>query len=78
VRAGQDILAEAERDRIYERVPPEKPYGSLDALLKAELGVTREESVAKKRNKRNHQLLTAGRRKVHSAQANPVTTPSQQ
>jgi hypothetical protein len=35
---------EAEQYRIYERVPPEKPYGSLDALLIAEIGVNVETS----------------------------------
>jgi hypothetical protein len=40
----QNALAEAERYRIYDRVPPEQPYGSLDALLKAEIGVSIEES----------------------------------
>jgi hypothetical protein len=35
----QEALDEAERYRIYERVPPEKPYGSLDALLRAEIGL---------------------------------------
>ncbi len=45
----EGILEEAERDRIYERVPPEKPYGSLDALLKAELGVDKKESIEAKK-----------------------------
>ena len=36
----EKALREAEADRIYEHVPPGKPYGSLDALLQAELGVT--------------------------------------
>jgi hypothetical protein len=32
-------LAEVDQDRIYERVPVNRPYGSLAALVKAELGV---------------------------------------
>jgi hypothetical protein len=44
----QENLAEAERHEIYKRVPPGQPYGSLDALLVAELGVTREESIHSK------------------------------
>ncbi len=31
-------------ERIYERIPPEQPYGSLDALIKAEFGITIEET----------------------------------
>jgi hypothetical protein len=42
-----EALAEAEKFRIYERIPPESPYGSIDNLLKAEIGVTREEACAK-------------------------------
>ena len=38
-------LAVAERHEIFNRIPPEKPYGSMDAMLKAEIGVTLEESV---------------------------------
>jgi len=41
-------LAEAEHHEIYKRIPPEKPYGSLDALLRAELGVTLKESIQSK------------------------------
>lgn len=37
-------LEEAEQYRVYERVPEEKPYGSLDAMLLAEIGVTADES----------------------------------
>ncbi len=39
-----DLLAEAERDRIFDRLPPPPatPYGSLDAMLRGELGITRE------------------------------------
>jgi hypothetical protein len=40
----KQALEEAEQYRIYERVPPEKPYGSLDALLEAEIGVNVETS----------------------------------
>lgn len=43
-----DLLAEAERDKIYERLPPPPatPYGSMDSMLKAELGVNHAESRA--------------------------------
>jgi len=37
-------LAEVEQDHIYERVPVGKPYGSMAALVRAELGVELEES----------------------------------
>jgi hypothetical protein len=40
-------LAEAEQHRIYERVPPESPYGSLDAMLTAEIGETAASSTEK-------------------------------
>jgi hypothetical protein len=35
----QKALEEAEQYRIYDKVPPEAPYGSLDALLQTELGM---------------------------------------
>jgi hypothetical protein len=43
-RDWREALAEAEQYRIYTRIPPDKPYGSLDALLKAEIGVDRAAS----------------------------------
>jgi len=39
-------LAEAEEHRIYDYIPPEKPYGSMDALLVAEIGETAKTSTA--------------------------------
>jgi hypothetical protein len=36
----QETLELAKKHRVFELVPPEKPYGSLQAMLKAELGVT--------------------------------------
>jgi hypothetical protein len=44
IQQWEETLAEAEQHRIYEKVPPESPYGSLEAMLKAELGVGVEES----------------------------------
>lgn len=41
----RETLDEAERNRIFERVPPDKPYGSMDALLQAEIGVGVRQSV---------------------------------
>lgn len=41
----RETLDEAERNRIFERVPPDKPYGSMDALLQAEIGVGVKQSV---------------------------------
>jgi len=38
---------EADQYRIYERVPPEKPYGDLETMLRAEIGVGKEESIAR-------------------------------
>jgi len=44
-----ETLEDVKRIRAWERIPPEQPYGSLDAMIKAELGVpaaTIERSVA--------------------------------
>lgn len=41
----RNVLAEAEQHRIYEKVPEGKPYGSLDAMLLAEIGRTAEQSI---------------------------------
>jgi hypothetical protein len=35
-----DLLSEAESHRIWDVVPPGNPYGSLDAMLAAEIGTT--------------------------------------
>jgi hypothetical protein len=37
----EGVLRELEGARAWEVVPPEKPYGSLDALLRAEIGADR-------------------------------------
>jgi len=39
-----EYLGDLEKHRVWETVPPENPYGSLDALLKAEIGVDAGES----------------------------------
>jgi len=39
-------LEEAEQHHIYDLIPPEKPYGSMDALLVAEIGETAASSTA--------------------------------
>jgi hypothetical protein len=39
------VLADAQKYEIYNRIPAEKPYGSMDAMLKAEIGVTYDESL---------------------------------
>jgi hypothetical protein len=41
-----DRLRKLEAYEAWATVPPEKPYGSLEALLKAEIGVDVQESVA--------------------------------
>jgi hypothetical protein len=46
IREWEQVLEEARQYRIFERVPPEAPYGSLDALLRAEIGCTEAESRA--------------------------------
>ncbi len=46
VERWEAALAEAEAHRIYDHTPPERPYGSLDAMLKAEIGKTLAESTA--------------------------------
>jgi len=39
----------AEQYRIFDRLPtPEQPYGSLDAMLQAEIGASKDEAVATK------------------------------
>ncbi len=46
VERWEAALAEAEAHRIYDHIPPEHPYGSLDAMLKAEIGKTLAEFTA--------------------------------
>jgi len=41
-----EALEEAKQHRIYDLIPPEKPYGSIDALLMAEIGETAATSTA--------------------------------
>jgi hypothetical protein len=40
-----EAVHEARSRRIYEHIPPEAPYGSLEAMLRAEIGVGLAESV---------------------------------
>jgi hypothetical protein len=40
-----DRLRKLEAHEAWTKVPPEKPYGSLEALLKAEIGTGVEESI---------------------------------
>lgn len=43
IQQFEKVLAEAEADRIFEKIPEDKPYGSMEALLCAELGVDGKE-----------------------------------
>lgn len=45
IQQWEQALEDAEKHRIYERVPPEHPYGALDTLLEAEIGVNKEQSI---------------------------------
>lgn len=47
VESWQRAVAEAEEHHIYDQIPPERPYGSMDALLLAEIGETAASSTAK-------------------------------
>jgi hypothetical protein len=40
----EETLAELRQQEVWKVVPPEQPYGSLDALLGAEIGYTRQEA----------------------------------
>ena len=40
------ILNELKGQKVWDKIPPDNPYGSLDALLKAEVGVDEEEIVS--------------------------------
>ena len=43
---GEGHYEEAEQYKIYDHVPPHKPYGSLDKLLKKEIGHDVKGSIA--------------------------------
>jgi len=45
VRRWQETLDMVEEHRVYDLVPPEQPYGSIDTLLAAEIGAGKAESV---------------------------------
>jgi hypothetical protein len=46
LKQWERVLAELEEAKVYERVPENRPYGSMDALLEAELGVDVNQSRA--------------------------------
>ena len=48
------ILNELKDHEVWNKIPPEKPYGSLDALLKAEVGVVEDEIVSECRKAREN------------------------
>lgn len=43
----EKVLAEVVQHRVWERVPPESPYGTLDEMLKVELGVSSAEEATR-------------------------------
>jgi len=45
VKDWEAAVADAQQHKIYDRIPPEKPYDSMDALLTAEIGETTATSV---------------------------------
>jgi len=44
VKDWEAAVADAERHKIYERIPPENPYGDIDSLLHAEVGLTKAQA----------------------------------
>ena len=40
----EETLTELRQQEVWKVVPPEQPYGSLDALLKAEIGHTQQDA----------------------------------
>jgi hypothetical protein len=42
-RQAEEVLEELQRAKAWEKVPPEAPYGSLDAMLRAETGMTAQQ-----------------------------------
>ena len=39
-RLWEEVLGEVRQYQVWEKVPPENPYGSEDAMFRAELGIT--------------------------------------
>lgn len=68
----EEILEQAKAARIWERIPEENPYGSLDAMLVAEIGDTEAVAVEKVKlgqhggdHKSNGNQATVGRLKIY-------------
>lgn len=67
-RQAEEVLEELQRVKAWEKVPPESPYGSFDAMLKAETGMSVKQL-------RNH-ISTAREKYGPVKAANPVGRPS--
>ena len=51
----EETLTELRQQEVWQVVPPEQPYGSLDALLKAEIGCTQAEAKRQLVAEKTHQ-----------------------
>ena len=40
----QEVMDELNAHRVWDIVPPEQPYGTIDALLEAEIGCSEQEA----------------------------------
>ncbi len=75
-----DVLAEVKAARAWEKVPPDNPYGSLNSLLIAELGVEESEVERRLTNKekaRQGALRTTGEVLPSDGRVNQHTEASQ-
>jgi hypothetical protein len=51
-RQAEQVLDDLKGARAWEKIPPDQPYGSLDALMKAEVGVPARSVAARIRDAR--------------------------
>jgi hypothetical protein len=59
-----EILREADEHRIWEKVPPDSPYGSRAAFLQA-IGIGNEDAVERRRQEMEIMALTVGPSQKH-------------
>ena len=76
-RVAEAALDELGKAKAWDKIPPDNPYGSMDAMLKAEVGLPAKEvrrritQAADRAKALEGKTITDGRRERHSLIPNP-------
>lgn len=71
-RQAEQVLDDLKRVKAWTKIPPEKPYGSLDAMLKAEVGLGVEQVRGQIKSAKDRAKALEGKR-INTKRGGPIS-----